>query len=168
MKKPFLVIGLWVAAVIVLVFWGWPAFQEYSLTNEALGVLSSELESRENYFSELASLNSELQKQEEGLSRLDAALPDTPALPQLYDALQDIAASSGLVLSSVSSVVQEDASLKSIDASVTLEGSYASLKEFLKGVQQSSRLMAVQSLDFATPKEGSRFEFHIKLRAASY
>ncbi|MBI2642060.1 MAG: type 4a pilus biogenesis protein PilO [Candidatus Wildermuthbacteria bacterium] len=168
MKKPFLVIGLWAGTVVVLVFWAWPAFQEYSVTLEALGVLSSELESRENYFSDLASLNSELQKQKEGLSRLDAALPDTPALPQLYDALQDIAASSGLVLSSVSSVVQEEAKLKSIDASITLEGSYASLKEFLKGVQQSSRLVTVQSLDFATPKEGNRFEFHIKLRAASY
>ncbi|MDP2664731.1 MAG: type 4a pilus biogenesis protein PilO [bacterium] len=168
MKKPFLAIGLWVVAVIVLVFWGWPAFQEYSVASEALGVLSSELESRENYFSELASLNSELQKQEEGLLRLDAALPDTPALPQLYDALQDIAASSGLVLSSVSSVVKEDAKPKSIDVSITLEGSYEGLKEFLKGVQQSSRLLTVQSLDFATEKEGSRFEFHIKLRAASY
>ncbi|MBI2642337.1 MAG: type 4a pilus biogenesis protein PilO [Candidatus Wildermuthbacteria bacterium] len=168
MKKPFLVIALFALAVLVLVFWTWPKLQRYSLALEALGVLNSELESRENYFSELASLNSELKKQEEGLSRLDAALPNAPALPQLYDAVQDIAASSGLVLSSVSSVVQDDAKLKNIDVNVTLLGTYAALKEFLKGVQQSSRLMMVQSLDFKTPKEGSRFEFHITLRASSY
>lgn len=168
MRTPFLTIGPWILAVVISVFWVWPALQEYSVTKESFGVLNAELQSRQNYFSELASLNTELQKQEEGLLRLDAALPNTPALPQLYDALQDIAASSGLVLSAVSSVVQEDTKPKTVEASVTLEGSYAGLKEFLKGVQQSSRLMALQSLDFVTPKEGSKFEFHIKLLAVSY
>lgn len=168
MKTPFVSIGLWGLSLIVIVFWTWPSWQEYSSTKEALRFQETELQSRENYFAQLASVNQQLQTYAKELARLDAALPASTSLPELYDTLQDIAASSGLVLTAVSAVVSEETDPKEIEVSLTLEGSYAGLKEFLEGVQTSSRFLAVQSLDLATPKEGGRFEFHVKLIGYSY
>lgn len=164
---PLITIGSWALSAVVLLFWTWPSLQEFGLTRQALKTQEAELQSRENYFSQLAALNQQLQTYANELARLDAALPSSPSLPQLYDTAQDIAASSGLVLTSVSAAVAEG-KLKEIDVKVTLEGSYAGLKEFLQGAQTSSRFMKAKYLDFATPKEGGRFEFHISLLAYSY
>ncbi|MDP2637110.1 MAG: type 4a pilus biogenesis protein PilO [bacterium] len=165
MKSPFVVIGIFVLAVIVLVLWTWPAFQEFSLARNALNAAETETQSREAYFAKLASLQRELQQYPTELSYLNAAFPLEENLPSLYDTVQDVAASSGLVLTAVSSSVVEDSSPKEVEVNVTVEGSYAGLKEFLQRVQQSSRLMNVTSLEFATPKEGTRFEFHIHIMA---
>ena len=167
MKSPFVVIGIFALAVIVLLLWTWPAYQEFSLARNALNAAETETQNREAYFAKLGSLEKELQQYPIELSHLDSAFPSAPNLPSLYDTLQDIAASSGLIVTAVSSNVAEDSSPKEVEVNVTADGAYEGLKEFLRRVQQSSRAMNVTSLEFATPREGTRFEFHIHISAYS-
>lgn len=167
MKSPFVVIGVFALGVIVLLLWTWPAYQSYAVSQGELQGARVETQNRETYFTTLASLEKELQQYPTELAHLNAAFPANPDLPSLYDNLQDIAASSGLIMTAVSANVAKEATPKEAEVNVTLEGSYAGLKEFLRGVQQSSRAMQVTSLEFATPKEGARFEFRIHVKAFS-
>ncbi len=171
MKSPIVIIGLFVAAFIIGIFWTWPSYQDYLKLTTQEQQLKQQVQSREKYFSNLASLQTQLQGSEGKLAKIDAAFPNDQDLPSLYEEIQQMAASSGLVLKTISSGVSPQTAIGTlipIEVDVGLAGAYGGLKEFLTRSQTASRVLDVRSIGFASAKTGSQIDFSIKLNAYSY
>lgn len=170
MNRFFLSIFLLFSSLIFGVFVVLPRLQEFSLTQKEFKAKKAELESRESYFAHLNSLKERLDK-EELVAKIDAAIPNDPQLPGLYEFLQKLSAGSGLVMRSI--VASQDtpalnSRLKRINTSLQLGGSYEGLKLFLSGLQSASRMTDVTSINFSDPKAGTGFVFNIGAESYSY
>ena len=121
-----------------------------------------------------------LDEHQEELTKIDSALPSEFSAPSLLKFLQKIAPENGLVLTAVSSSLAQPLSqrndIKEIQSSLSLSGSYSSLKNFLKVLEKSARLIKIDSVSFSTSqkKEGETaeiskiFDFQLEVKTYSY
>jgi len=170
MNRFFLSIILIGSSLVFGVFAVLPRFQEFSVTQKEFKAKQAELESRESYFAHLAGLQERLHK-EEFVSKIDAAIPNDPQLPGLYEFFQKLSAASGLVMRSINASPGAnaiDSRLKRIDTSLQLGGSYESFKLFLSNLQTASRMTDVKSVNFSSPSAGTGFVFNIRAESYSY
>jgi len=172
MNRPFVIIGIVVIALVTLAFWTFPVYQEYTALSVELTEKETELQNRENYFSQLGSLENYLGGFQDQLLKLNAAVPGDSALPSLYDLVQRMSSESGLVLRQISAVKDAKAvsgvQARTVAVSLNLEGSYEGLKTFLSRTQTAPRLLDVTSVGFVSPPAGTSFQFTIHLNAFSY
>ena len=174
MNRPFVIIGIVVIVLVILAFWVFPMYQDFQELSVELIEKDAELQNREDYFSEIQSINDRLKIYEEELAKLHAAIPNDSSLPSLYDLVQRLSSESGLVLRQISAI-EDTKTVSGIQAqtiavSLNLEGSYDGLKAFLNRVQIAPRLLDVTSVGFVSPATGipSQFQFAIFLNAFSY
>lgn len=169
MNRSFLSIVFLAGAAGAGFFFTWPAFQDLQFLQLEKRLKLAEFENREEYFTNLSSLQQKLKDFELELRKLDSALPEDTSLPSLYQLLQEISAGSGLVLKSIAShVLTTESPLKTIDLQLRVAGSYESLQSFLKNIQNAWRLISVDSLTFDSPRTGSSFEVFLRMQAYSY
>lgn len=174
MNRPFVITGIVVIILVIVAFWVVPMYQDFQELSVELIEKEAELQNREDYFSEIQSLDNRLKAYEEELIKLHAALPNDSSLPSLYDLLQRLSSESGLVLRQISAVEDtktvSEIAAQTIAVSLNLEGSYEGLKAFLERTQTASRLLNVTSVGFVSPPTGlsSQFQFAIFLNAFSY
>ena len=174
MRRPFvfaLVAFLSITAFLWL-FILWPTVRTLSSLEAAKELKNKELEIKENYWRNLRELREKIQGlPPEKAALVKESLPDDPALPSLYEKLQQAAAESGLILVSIDSLPRESkegSQLRSIDTIIEVEGRYEGLKEFLLRAGRTARLLNVKSVDFKSPEKGQIFHFSIGLEAYSY
>lgn len=80
------------------------------------------------------------------------ALPTKPSLPQLWAMMENIGAASGVSTSSVSSVATTDAeapagsAVQQLPITVSVQGSYAAVQEYLKNLELSTRPLRVTNV----------------------
>lgn len=83
---------------------------------------------------------------------ITTSLPSQPALPQLWAMMENIANSSGVSTSSVGSVAMADAEapaggpVQQLPITVTVQGSYAAIQQYLKNIEQSTRPLRVTNV----------------------
>ena len=171
MNRTLYIIILSFVALGVGIFLTWPKYQEFQVLRGQVKNQRVELNNRQNYFADLESVQGELLPFAEKLAKVQAALPDNPQLPALYDFLSRSAAFSGLSLRSLSSSVPQRANMlemRTIPITLELTGSYGALKELLSRLQSSSRMTHVVSLNISDSQEPTRFSLTIQLNAYSY
>lgn len=125
---------------------------------------------QENYFEELRKTASRLEGYKDVVLKIDSALPSNPLLPELFNFIQKLCSQSGLVLSKIGTISTNalpQGQLKETKAEITVSGNYSAFKNFLSGLEKSSRLIEVESVSFsATEKEP--FVFNLKIKIYSY
>lgn len=83
---------------------------------------------------------------------ITSALPTKPNLPQLWAMLENISNSSGVTTSSVSSTITSDAeapvgsTVRQLPISVSVQGSYVSIQDYLKNIELSTRPLRVTNI----------------------
>ena len=97
---------------------------------------------------------------------VESALPESPDLPNLYILLQSIISSAGLIGEDIQ--VTKDKNDDSLNISVTLHGSYESLKAYLSEAEKSLRIFDVESITFSSPEVSSIFKFGVKMKTWLY
>ena len=173
MKSPLVIIGILVVDSIVGIFWSWPAYKAFLVFHNQEKQKMAEVQMQANYFKDIEALSEKLRQSENKLAAIDWALPNDASLPSLYSGIQAMAASSGLVLQSISSSVSSDVvkdanQVKTVDINLQLSGSYAGFKEFLARTLKSARILRVQSVSFSSPKTVGKFDFTLRVHAYSY
>jgi len=164
MPKIFISLILLGLSLVLGVIFLWPRYQEINNLQIEIGYIEQEIENRDKYYQQLADISKELEKHQEELAKIDSALPSEFSAPALLKFLQKVAPENGLILTTVSSFsVQpspQKADIKEIQGSLELSGSYSSLKNFLKALEKSARLIEVDSISFSTSqkKEGEIVE----------
>jgi Tfp pilus assembly protein PilO len=160
----FIVAALTVGGVLVL-----PKYQSLNTINKEIESREIELQSKVDYFTHIKGLESQLQEYEEPLAKINSALPNDPLLPSTFNYLQVTASQTGLIIEEVlvgsayafgsqaqtrtSSVPAVESDIKATDISVSLSGSYQSLKSFISEIEKSARLIEIQKISFESPKE---------------
>lgn len=173
----FILLGI---SLVLGVIFFWPRYQELDNLRVQIENEKQEIQNQNEYYQELSLISKELDKHREELTKIDSALSLNPPLLSLLKYLQKIAPENGLILTGISSFltkpIPERADIKEIQGSLKLSGSYSSLKNFLKTLEKSARLIEVDSISFSASqnKEGETveiseiFNFSLSIRTKSY
>ncbi|MFC1663727.1 type 4a pilus biogenesis protein PilO [Patescibacteria group bacterium] len=150
----------------------WPNYQDLKILQKKIEEKGIELQYKEEYFSELKKTSEALKEYSQKLLKIDAALPASPDLPSLFDFLQKASSQSGLVLNEIKIVstnsFNKDLNVQETSLFLSLSGSYSALKDFLLNLQNSARLIEVESISFLSPEKGETFFFNLKIKIYSY
>ena len=156
-------------SLIGAVFLVWPEYQEYSLLKAQVETREARLEGGERILAELKKAREEVALHQEDFAKIDAAIPQDAGLPVLYEHIQQLGASSGLVLLSIEGERAEGASNEIAVLAFTAQfaGSYEGLKNFLDEANKSARIFNVRTLDVSDGGENSG-ELQIDIELFAY
>ena len=173
-----------------------PKYQKLSDIKIEIQKKEKELQARKELLANLNELSKKLERYEEPISKISSSLPSHPSFPSLFNFLQKISKECGLTLESVGGVstgplrdstVQDsnvqssnqDSSIQDSNVpnpvvqqhsiSLSLSGTYSSLKNFLSVLEKNSRIIEVKNISFSAPGEPlSPFSFGITIKTHSY
>ena len=156
----------------LLIFLVFPKYQTLNVLKKEILGKEDEFSSQKKYFETLQDTSEELKKYEASLSKIDAALPKTPSLPELLNFIQKASSQSGLSLKGISpasTVPLEKGEIKETRINFLLVGNYPDFKNFLYILEKSSRLIDVENISFSLPKEKEGpFNFALTIKIYSY
>lgn len=158
---------------VVGFFLVWPQYQNFRELTAEVRARKTELQYKEEYFSNLRKISEELKNYELEISKIDSALPSDPFLPSLFNFLTKTAAQNGLILKDIGkfSVTssREKPEIKEIYLEIIVTGSYPAFKNFLSALEKTARFVEVENIAFSFPKlEEEMFSFNLKIKAYSY
>lgn len=150
----------------------WPRYQELKFLEQKIERKTAEVLKREKDLGHLKKTAQTLENYQTQLAKVDSALPSNPELSALFDFIQKTGAQSGLVLKSISYNPPQpfpgSEDFKETEASLAVSGVYPSFKNFLSVLEQSARLIEIESISFlASPEEEFR-DFDLKIKVYSY
>ncbi len=157
-------------AILIIFFWVLPQYQNMISIKKVLADFESAKREQENYFEQLKKTARELERYKETLSKIESALPNNPSLPQFFNFFQKLSSQSGFNFTQISSITtdslpQEDLKITKIE--IIGSGNYLDFKNFLSGLETSSRLIEVENISFSSG-EKEPFQFNLKVRIYSY
>lgn len=167
-----LLMALFFALVLAL-----PKYQKLQFLNSDIEKKKEELQVQEAYFSQVKEVSAKLQEYSGVLSKIADALPEEPSLASLANFLQVNSAETGLILKKIvlggTGPVAPSGKKESLSETrfvIQVSGSYQALKDFLAVVENSARMIEVQTLSVETPleKSGGTPTFTLDLRTFSY
>ena len=148
-----------------------PKYQSYSGIKKEVAARLAEFQSQEEYISRLRSTHERIENYQESLAKIQSAIPEKRLLPDLLSLFQETASQSGLIMEKVTpSFVASDLvkDIRVTRINLTLKGDYAGLKNFIKTIEKSARLIEVDSVYFRYPEKGTLFTFSLTLTVQSY
>lgn len=171
MKSQYLFIIIFLTAVAILGFFlVLPKYQKLETAQVNIEAAEAKIASREEYLLDLKNLNKKVGEYEYELKIIDSALLDEPWPSHLFDYLSSLALENGLVMSqpsfSIESSSKED-KFKENKTTISLLGSYSSLKKFLTDIENSGKLFNVHKISFSS-QNGEPFSFDLILSTKSY
>jgi Tfp pilus assembly protein PilO len=174
-RSPFLLLLLWVSALAAMLWlFVWPAFTD---ALDAQRVLSTERQS----LAAVRAAEADVEAAVAAFVGLDDNLKEpvalaAPVFPNEHDiavVLERAAQESGFLVSEL--IVEEDATpkdgrvsnIRSVSATISAEGEYASLKQFLESTERSLRIFDPQHIlvEQNTPEAATPLRFEIMGRA---
>jgi len=175
-NRVIITIFLGLGAVVMGVFLLWPMVQEFSRVERELEQYTVALSGKEKYVSKLAMLAQQLDTKKEAIQKIETAIPDNTSIPALFDLLQKMGISSGLVVTEIGTSVKEDDPIESnlVTTTVSLQaiGSYNTLKTFIAQAKSSAQLLEITSISFGGGGAGElpgqeQFGFTLELETYS-
>lgn len=163
-------------------FW-WPKWQDIEQKRVLLKAKEVELDAVEQYDVKLQQTYEKIKTHSKDIERTATALPEYQDHPMFFFLLQDICKQNGVVLtgispqiSSVSLKKAEEAGdkalpqdrVKDLNAGIGITGSYEAMRNFLKAIESSARLVEVESLSFISPEEPGVYSVSLLLKTHSY
>lgn len=182
MEKYILYIGILLIISLLLVFFlVFPKYQDWGVLKNEVAIKQAELESQEKYFGELQRISEEIKQYQDNLSKIDTILPPGSELADFYDFLQKVASQSGLALGKIgagTAAAVEGQNIKETKISIGVTGNYSALKNFIQSLENSARLIEVESITFSSVSPGMQsqeqkqekdvFSFSLTIKTRSY
>lgn len=170
-----LIIIICVALSLALgVLFVWPKYQNFKSLQLQLENKETELQYRNEYYEQLFSLSEKFKEFETDLLKIDSALPlnSSSAALSFYNYLQRASSENGLIIRSMGSAslssLLEAQSVQVISIPIEASGSYSSLKNFLKTLEKSARIIEVNDISFSSSDEEGLLSFQLGIQTHSY
>ncbi len=164
--------------LLSVLFWTFlifPKKEKVSVLRVSLLEKEKELESQKEYLEKLNQTLKKLNQYKEEMAKIEAAIPDSPDIPQTLHLIQTLATQSGLLLKSVSfselkksEETFEGSKLKEWQIKTTLVGDYESFKNFLSAIEKSARLIETENISLAVEGEKNQLNFSVEFKIKSY
>jgi len=169
MNRSIIIIICFLLTIILGAFLLYPKYQDFVVLKKQIEAKENQLQSKQEYLSNLSENSEQLKKYQEKLLVIDAALPSTLSLPSLFDLLQKIASQNGLIVKDMnSSYVTNPEGIQEVRVDLKVVGLYSSFKSFISVLEKSARMIEIESFSFSTPEEGEIFNFILTIKAYSY
>ena len=169
MKRLNIIIICFLSTIVLGAFLLYPKYQNFVVFEKQIKAKENELQSKQEYLSNLSENSEQLKKYQEKLLVIDAALPSTLSLPSLFDLLQKIASQNGLIVKDMnSSYVTNPEGIQEVRVDLKIVGLYSSFKSFISVLEKSARMIEIESFSFSTPQEGEIFDFILTMKTYSY
>jgi Tfp pilus assembly protein PilO len=158
--RPIAIAFLLFVILVITIFFVIPEYREFRVSQQNLGKIEAQYNSKVAYYADIDKASRDLRVHQDGLEKIDNALPEKPSIADLVYFLQKKSGESGLIvkdlfLTKFVSLNLENSSgnLKEIIFSLNLLGTYPSLKNFLFSLETSARLFESDSISLtsATP-----------------
>jgi Tfp pilus assembly protein PilO len=165
----FLLIILILGAVLI-----WPKYQELNAIKIEIGAKETELQNIGEYYSDLEQTNLGLEEYADNLAKIETSLPSGPSLPSFLNFLQEKSSENGVVLKTINfisspSPISGKSKIKETSLNISFSAPYSAFKNFLSTLENSARLIEVESISFSSPEEKEKpFEFNLGLKIHSY
>jgi len=172
-KTIYIVIFLLIALILGVVSI-WPKYQELNATETEIRAKEIELQNTEEYYSDLEQTNLGLKEYTDGLAKIKTSLPSDPSLPSFLNFLQEKSSENGVVFKTINfisspSPISGESKIKGTSLNVSFSAPYPAFKNFLSTLENSARLIEVESISFSSPEEKEKsFEFNLGLKIHSY
>lgn len=167
MNRPIAIIVCLTAAIILAIALVFPKKGDLDSLNKKVSDKKSELRSKEDYFSNLEKTSNALEKYPTQLAKIGSALPQISQLPALFDFLQKAASQTGMVLTSITPAFLAEKSLgaeelNSSTVTLIVLGDYPAFRDFLRLLENSSRIIEAENISFSTQEGFPKFDLKIK------
>jgi Tfp pilus assembly protein PilO len=172
--------------LLVLLFLILPKYQELSRLNAKIEAKETELRYTKEHFLRLKNLSKKLEEYQTQLQKIDAALPSDSSLTLLsvINFIEKTASPNGVILKDINSTsiispkatqfpqkgakpVQSPSDVKELRIDFEVTGSYPALKNFLRTLEKSAKLIEVEKLSFSF-EETEIFLFSLGIKTYSY
>ena len=176
-----------VLLIIGFIIFGWflvkPTWADLKTANETLAQTQTRLDEQNAVKQSISKLISNFAAQRSKLSILDTALPDSPEVPQLLSGLEELAFTSGMIISSLqiteelpveavvavdpaNTVIVEKSSivkpeLVTIKIDLSLTGTTDSFYYLLSLLEHNLRLFDISAINFESNPDQSSFDLVI-------
>jgi len=160
------ILGVSLMGAVLLV---WPKYQEYSSLKTEVKAIEARVESSERTLAQLKETQKKAVLHQEDFAKIGRAIPKDAGLPVLYEYVQQLGASSGLVLGSLEGKPPKGSpsEIGVIVFTAQFTGSYDALKNFLDAVKKSERIFNVRTLDVSVGGQNSD-ELQIDIQLFAY
>lgn len=152
-----IVLFLSLVAIFYLVM---PKYNAYQDIMKKIGIEEAKFNGQDAYYSAINKNYNQLMQYKDNLSKIDEALPSKSAFSLLMNLLYKKSADSGIVIQSISGTNTQAAgpgkSVKEIDLSLSLSGSYPAFKNFLYSLEKSARIIDNQDFNFSVAQPSSQ------------
>jgi len=159
-------------SVVLGVLWIWPKYQDSRSTLFQIAQVKAGIDAARDYTENLKEIFNQLAPYQDNLAKIDMALPSQPFFPPLFEYLSKIGSERGLIVSEVGSVktgsLKGRPKVQEHSFSITVTGSYPSLKNFISVLEKSFRFINVSSISFSSGPQKGVFNFHLSLKVCSY
>jgi len=162
MKRIFLIPILFFISVVVFAYYVLPKL--FVLKNLEAGIKSADsfLKQENDYYSNLEAISERIGFYKNEIEKINSALPDGPQAASLFEFLQSKSSANGLILSTVSqpgrrtnrgaSQKTPENKLKQAYFNITVHGTFSSINNFIKDIENSSRMIEIEQLTISPKK----------------
>lgn len=167
MNRPVAIIIFLTFFVILAIAVIFPKKSELDSLLKKVDEKRADLQSKESYFSSLEKTYQDFEKYPEQLAKISSAFPQSSQFPALFDFLQKASSQTGMVLTNVSPLMgklssgSQEGSENVIN--LTVLGTYPNFREFLRVLENSSRMIEVENISFSVQEKSSEFSLKIKV-----
>lgn len=173
MNKTIVIPIFLIASVAAGMMFAFPQYNIYKAKLIELENKKAEIEGSKSYYEEAERISIELEKYSNGISGMDVALPGDFLASLMNDYFQKKPAEAGLILRKTPSISSSTSSkytgLQEHTATLSFVGSYPAIKNFLKTLEDSSRLFEVENIALTSPEDVlSPFTADISIKFYSY
>lgn len=153
-NKFLLIIIIIIITICSVWFLVTPQYKQFKILQTEVSLKEAEYNAKYEYYAEVMKVFSQLEKRQDGLNKIDKALPDNISLAPIIYFLQKKTSESGLIVKDLfftkASAVSPKDPIKEILFSINVIGNYSSLKNFLLSLEKSANLFEVNSISFSS------------------
>lgn len=146
-------------AAFLIFYFVLPNYDETKVFRTAVAERESLFQSRKKIMEELDNLKGEYQKNKEEIDKISVIIPSEKHIPELVSAIENIARTTGLVLTtfniSDNSNKEMDKEVQSLIISAKLVGSYDAYRGFVAAIETSQRLIDIEISKVTQDEEGN-------------
>jgi len=169
MNRSTIIIICFLLTIVLGAFLLYPKYQDFVVVKKQVEAKENQLQSKQEYLSNLSQNSEQLKEYQEKLLVIDTALPSLLSLPSLFDLLQKTASQNGLIIKNMdSSSVTNPEGIQEVSVDLKAVGLYSGFKSFISVLEKSARMIEIESFSFSTPEEGEIFDFILTIKAYSY
>jgi len=163
-----------------------PKFHQSQALNTSLAKKQAQYDGESQYYQLISQTLASLQSKQEALDKVESALPGQDSLAPLLTFFQQQGKTSNVAVTSVAFAQDQplaiaktlpsanEKEVKNVKLVVELNGSYQSVKQFLEGVELSSRLIEVTSVSLLplqttqTSAQKKQPTYHVVLQVTTH